>query len=110
MIDVKLDPTILGAGKRGPALKNRHVGDGEMHKGLLNREFLRANDGVKCFKDTPTSLKELREFFHWRFHRLSRARKGNIEMVKWIDKFTMLVKLLRNVWMDMPPVSVMSHE
>ena len=39
-IDDWLDPTVLEAGKRG--LKNRLVGDAEMHKGLLNREALRA--------------------------------------------------------------------
>ena len=38
--------------KRGPTLKNRLVGDAEMHKGLLNRESLRAEDGVKYFRDT----------------------------------------------------------
>ena len=35
------------AGKRGPALKNRHVGDAEMHKGLLNRESLGAEEGIR---------------------------------------------------------------
>ena len=47
LIDDWLDLTMLEAGKRGPALKNRVVGDAEMHKGLLNREPLRAEDGVK---------------------------------------------------------------
>ena len=49
------------AEKRGPALKNRLVGDGELYKGLLNRESLRAADGVKYFRDTfRHSSKELR--------------------------------------------------
>ena len=42
--------------KRGLALKNRLVGDAELYKGLLNRESLRAADGVKCFRGTLTSL------------------------------------------------------
>ena len=47
---------VLEETKRGPALKNRLVGDAEMHKGLLNRESLRATDGVKYFRNThPTS-------------------------------------------------------
>ena len=33
---------MLGKGKRGPALRNRLVGDAEMHQGLLNQEPLRA--------------------------------------------------------------------
>ena len=36
LIDDCLDLTQLEVGKRGPALKNRLVGDAEMHKGLLN--------------------------------------------------------------------------
>ena len=35
LIDVWLDFTQLEAGKRGPALKNRLVGDASMYKGLL---------------------------------------------------------------------------
>ena len=31
-------------------------------------------------------------------------------MVKWIGKFTLLRKRLRNVWMEMHPVTVMSQE
>ena len=52
LIDDWLDLTQLEAGKRGPALENRLVGDAAMYKGLLDRESLRAEDGVKYFKDT----------------------------------------------------------
>ena len=52
MIDDWLDLTVLEAGKRGPALKNRLVGDAAMHKGLLDRESLIAEDGAKYVKDT----------------------------------------------------------
>ena len=38
LIDEWLGFAVLDAGKRGPAQKNRLVGDAEMHKGLLNRE------------------------------------------------------------------------
>ena len=60
LVDDWLDLTVVEAGKRGPALKNRLVGDAEMHKGLRNRESLRAEDGVKYFRDT------LRPPFHQR--------------------------------------------
>ena len=33
-------------------MKNRFVGGAEMHKELLNRESLRAEDGLTYFKDT----------------------------------------------------------
>ena len=59
---------MLEAGKRGPALKNRLVGDAEMHEGLLNRESLRAEDGVKHFKDTlrPYFIKGAQSVLLWR--------------------------------------------
>ena len=40
LIDDWLDLTVLEAEERGPALKNRLVGDAELYKGLLNRESL----------------------------------------------------------------------
>ena len=52
LFDDWLDLTQLEAGKRRPALENRLVGDAAMYKGLLDRESLRAEDGVKYFKDT----------------------------------------------------------
>ena len=47
LIDDWLAHTVLEAEKRGPALKNRLVGDAQMFNGLLDREPLRATDGVK---------------------------------------------------------------
>ena len=71
LIDDWLDLTQLEAGKRGPALKNRLVGDAGMYKGLLDRENLRSEDGVKYFKDTLRlhGIKGAQSFFLWRFHR-----------------------------------------
>ena len=40
LIDEWLDLTVLQAEIRGPALKNRLVGDAEMYKGLLDREWV----------------------------------------------------------------------
>ena len=31
-------------------------------------------------------------------------------MVKWVGKFSLLLKRLRDAWMDMLPLSVMSQE
>ena len=52
LIEDWLDLKVLEVSERGPALKNRLVGDAEMHRALLNRESLRAEDGVKYFRDT----------------------------------------------------------
>ena len=69
LIDDWLDLTQLAAGKRGPALKNRLVGDAAMYEGLPDRESLRADDGVKYFKDTlkPHFIKGAQSVFLLRF-------------------------------------------
>ena len=75
LIDDWLGLTLLDAGKRGPALKNRLGGDAEMHKGLLNRESLRPEDGIKHFMDTlnPVSSKGGQSVVLWQFYQFTRA-------------------------------------
>ena len=82
LVDHWLDLTVLETGKRGPALKNRLVGDAEMHKGLLNRESLRAENGVKYFRDTlrPHFIKGAQSVFLWRFYQFIRAEE---ETLSW---------------------------
>ena len=65
-MDDWLDLTVLEAETRGPALKNRLVGNANMHKGLLNRESLRAEDGAMYFRDTlrPHFIKGASSIFH----------------------------------------------
>ena len=95
LIDDWLDLTVLEAGRRGPALKNRLVGDAGIHKGLLNRESLRAEDGVKYFRDTlrrHSTKRSSQCVFLWRFYQFTRARRGNIEMMKWMGKFSLHLK------------------
>ena len=76
LIEDWLDLTVLEETKRGPALKNRLVGDAEVHKGLLNREYLRATDGVTYFRNTlrPHFIKGAHNVFLWRFYQFNRAR------------------------------------
>ena len=87
LIDDWLDFTVLEETKRGPALKNRLVGDAEMYTGLLHRESLEAIDGVKYFRNTlrPHFIKGAQNVFFWIFYHFNRARRGSFEMVKWID-------------------------
>ena len=111
LIDDWLDLTVHETGKRGPALKNRLVGDAEMHRGHLDRESLRAEDGVKYFRDTLRHIfKGAQSLFLWSFDQFTRARRGNIEMVKWLGKISLLLKRSRDAWMDVLPVSTMSEE
>ena len=109
--DYWLDLTQLEAGKRGPALNNRHVGDASMYKGLPDREPLRSEDGVKYFKklwDT-TSSKELWVFSSGDFFKKLCVQGENMGMVKWIGKISSLLKHLKESWMDMLPTSSMSE-
>ena len=112
LIDDWIGLTVLEAEKRGPAPGNRLVGDAEMHKGLLDREPLRAADGVKYFRETlrPHFIRGAQSVFLWRFHQFTRARRGNIEMVKWIGKFSLLLKRSKDAWMDMLLLSTLSEE
>ena len=76
--------------------QHRIVGDAQMHRGLLDRESLRAEDGVKYFRDTlKPHFKGTQSVFLWRFYQFIRARRGNIEMVKCIGKFSLL---LMRIW------------
>ena len=84
-----------------------------MHKELLNRETLRAEDGLKYFKDTlrPHFINGAQSVFLCRFYAFVRATKRrHVEMVKWIGKFSLLLKRRRDAWMDVLPVSAMSQE
>ena len=112
LIDDWLDLTVLEAGKRGPALNNRLVGDAEMYTGLLDREPLRAEDGVKYFKDTsrPHCIKGAQSVFLWRVYQFNRARRGSVEMVRWMGKFTLLLLRPRDAWLDMLLLFTMSQE
>ena len=57
-----------------------------MYKGLLDHEYLKTADGAKYFRDTlrPHFIKRAQSVFLWRFFQFALARRGNIEMVKWI--------------------------
>ena len=76
-----------------------------MYKGLLNRELLRAEKGVKYFTDIlrPTSSKGLKVCSPGDLISFTRARRGNIEMVKWIGNLSLLLKRLKDCWMDISP-------
>ena len=95
-----LDLTQREIGKLGPALKNRLVRDAAVNKGLVDGESPGAEDGVKYFKDTlrPHFIKGAQSVFFWRFYPFIRARRENLEMVKCIGKFSLLLKRLRDAW------------
>ena len=103
---------MLEVSKRGPVLKDRLVGVAEKYKGLFNREPLRADDGVKNFRDTlrPQFVKGGQSVFLFRFYLFIRTKRGNTEMADWVGKFSSLLKRLKDSWMDLLPLSAMTQE
>ena len=93
-------------------MKNRLHGKAEKHRGLLNRDALKAEDGVKYFRDKlrPHFVKGAYSVFLWRIYLFSRARSGNTEMVDWIGNFHLLSKRAKDSWMDMLPLSSMTEQ
>ena len=69
-----------------------------MYKGVLDRETLRSEGGVGYFKDTfrPHFIKGALSVFFWMCFQVIRARRENMEMVKWIEHFSLLLKRLRD--------------
>ena len=60
---------------------------------------------IRC---DPTSSKELSVLSSGVFTN-SFEQGENMEMVKWIGKFSLLLKRLRDAWMDMLPMFAMSE-
>ena len=83
-----------------------------MYKELLDRRPLTWEDGVKYDMDTlrPHVTRGVQRKFLGRCNQFNRARRGLIEMVKWIGKFSLLLQRLRDAWMDMLPMSTLREE
>ena len=99
--------TQLEAGKRGPALLNRLVGDASIYKKLLDRKPLPSEDGVKYFMETvrPHDTRWGQSVFLRLCFYLFRARRENMEIVKWIEQISLLLKRLKDSWIDMLPTT-----
>ena len=55
-------------------------------------------------------MKGAQHVFLWKFDQFNRARRGSLEMVKWIGRFALSLKRLRDACMDNLPMSSMSEE
>ena len=103
-VDDWVDITTLDAEKLGPSLKNRLTGDAAVYKPLLDRDRLRDPDnGVKYFKDMvrPHFVKGNQSVFLWRFYQFLRFYRGQQDLLRWIGRFTVVLKRLRDSWMDL---------
>ena len=96
-----LDVTVLDTSKQGP----------EKYRGLLDRDALKAEDGVEYFLDMlrPDFVKGSLQCDPLECL-LIRARRGNTEMVDWIGNFDLLLKRAKDSWMDMLPLSFMTEQ
>ena len=59
---------------------------------------------------TFPSRRELRVCSFGDFYQFTGARRGHVEMVKWTAKCSLLLKRLKDSWMDMLPISALSEE
>ena len=99
LIDDWLDPAVLESRKARTSTEEQTCRRCiNMHKGLLDRESLSAENGVKYFRGTlrPHFIKGAQSVFFWRFYQFIRARRGSVEIVKSIGKFSLLLKRLRD--------------
>ena len=108
MIDDWLDLTVFEAEERGPALKNRFVGE---YKGLLDREPLNAADGgqplqryVEASLHQRSSECVLLEMLSVHPSKKRKRRDGQV------DGQNFILKTLKDSWMDTLPMSALSEE
>ena len=87
------------------------ISNAEKYRGLLNRDALKAEDGVKYFRDKlrPHFVKGAYSVSLWRFYLLMRAGRGHTEMVDQIGNFDLLLKRAKG-FMDMSPLSSMTEQ
>ena len=106
LIEEFLDVTILDGEKIGPALRSRLIGDAAVYKPLFDRDLLKVNDrerAAEYFKSVlrPNFIKGAQHVFLWRFLSLFKMARGGQEMIKWIGRWTVAVKRLKDAWMDL---------
>ena len=78
-----------------------------VYKGVLDRETLISEGGVEYFKDTLRLhfIKGALSVFFWMCFQVIRARRENMEMVKWIEKNHNLSDTLPSL----PPFFALRH-
>ncbi len=106
LIEEFLDITVLDDEKIGPALRSRLIGDAAVYKPLFDREQLKTGDKervVEYFKSVlrPNFVKGSQHVFLWRFLSLFKLARAHQEMIKWIGRWTVAVKRLKDAWMDL---------
>ena len=106
LIDDWVELTELNPAKHGISLKNRLTGEANWLKSILDNDRLRDPEGgVKYFK------KVLREYhvkgaeyvFLWRFLMLFKLTRGSTEFIRWIGRFEVTLKRVKEAWMDLLP-------
>ena len=65
---------------------------------------------ISGIRSDSTSSKGAQSVFLWRFSQFNRTRRGSLEMVMWIGRFSLSLKRWRDAWMDNLPMSALSEE
>ena len=88
LFDDWLDFSQLEAGKRGPALKNRLVGDGSNEQRTSRPRISQSRRWSQVFQGYLRHhfIKGAQSVSSWKFFQFIRSQSDNAEMVKWIGK------------------------
>ena len=72
-------------------------------RSLVDRERLKEEDGVEYFLRTlrPKFLKGAQNVFLYRLFQYIRFRRGKLELLKWMPRYTIMLQRLRDAWMDL---------
>ena len=98
-----IDVCTVDPEARGPSLRNRLQGEAAVYKPLLDREILRDPvQGVRYFTEEMRKhfVKGAQSVFLWRFLIYMRVTRGGMDFLKWIARFQVLRKRLKDAWMD----------
>ena len=97
------DITLLDADKRGPALKSRLYREASVFRHLLARDELKKPSGTEYFLNNLRTefMKGAQSVFLYRFFGFLKLRRGRMEMVRWVTRWSLHSKRLTDSWMYM---------
>ena len=112
LIDDWLDLTVLQERKRGQTLKNRLVGDAEMHidfsiENLWGQKMASSFFGIRW---DPISSRALRVFSSRDSINSFEQGVETLRLTSWSASFLYSWTVFKDAWMDMLPLSAMSQE
>ena len=97
------DMTVLDEDKRGPALRNRLIGNAAIYKPSLDRTKLKEKGYLEYFIQTirPNFVKSAQNVFLYRLMQFLNQRRQKLDIHRWIARYELQKKRLFDAWMDL---------